>query len=57
MGMAKKVTKQKKRQYKVLVLSCTFVEGRIRTAGSTVRVSKDYYDRVAKEQDNQLQII
>jgi hypothetical protein len=55
--MAKRVTKTKKRQYKVLVLSNTFVEGRLRSAGDEVKVSKEYYDRVAKERDNQLQII
>lgn len=47
----------KQRQYKVLVLNNTLVEGRFCTAGTTVVVSKDYYERVKAERDNQLKII
>jgi hypothetical protein len=49
--------KKKTRQYKVLAVSNTLVEECFVTAGSEVEVSKEYYDRVAREGNKQLQTI
>ena len=55
--MTKKQKKRQYRQYKVLVLENTYVDGVFYSKGETVKVSKDYYNRVQAEGDRQLKVL